>query len=87
MWFDFDRKVRKSLGAKFMLITVFGLLFISLSNASFFLYDKVKDLKEERIHNGFMLLEVCVLLSKTGLIEMSIETLEQDVFPFIEIIF
>jgi methyl-accepting chemotaxis protein len=71
--------VRESLGAKIMVVFVLALFFVSSSTASFFLYDKIKSVKEEMIHNGLTLLQVSVLLSRPGLIEGSRERLKKEV--------
>ena len=79
MRFNFISRVRESLGAKIMMVFVLALFFVSSSTASFFLYDKIKTLKEEMIHNGLTLLQVSVLLARPGLIEGSREKLKKEV--------
>ena len=86
MLFDFISRAKKSLGAKIMVVSVLALFFVSSSTAAFFLYDKIKSVKLEMIHNGLTLLQVSILLSRPGLIEESREKLENEVFAFIDII-
>ncbi len=86
MRFDLISRMKKSLGAKIMVAAVSALFFVSSSTAAFFLYDKIKHVKEEMIHNGLRLLQVSVLLSRQGLIEESREKLENEVYGFIEIV-
>jgi len=78
--------MKKSLGAKIIMVSVLALFFVSFSTASLFLYDKNKHLKEEMIHNGLMLLQVSVLLSKPGLLEENREKLKKEINNFINVI-
>ena len=78
MWFDFISEIKKSLAAKIITTFVLLLFIFSFVTASFFIYDKSKQEKSEIIHGSLMLVEIVVLLSKSGLIEESREKLEND---------